>query len=318
MISSDRGSISVDGELQERLAIILAAKYDVLKQIGAGGMSTVYLVRHRGHNGLFAVKVLHPHFNREPEILAAFCREAIYAARLSAHPHIATVFDIEETDGLHYLIMPYIRGEDLDQALTRRGRFPLPEAIRCALQINDALRYAHQNDVLHADLTSGNVRLNEFGSCIVLDFGLARPRTSCDADLFRKVRIGTPYYISPERIRGERADHRSDLYSLGVILFELITGRRPFEGRTCAEVEQGHLHRPLMIPEGLTREVPQVADLLHQLLRKSKADRPQNAAELHILLRRLQIPPSMEPMQPVLPEIETDRPMRKRLEPRTS
>lgn len=300
------------GDLRERLGIILAAKYDLLSQIGAGGMSTVFLARHRGHNGLFAIKVLRPHLAQEAEILACFYREAIYAARLAAHPHIATVFDIGETDGLHYLIMPWIRGEDLDQVLVRYGRLSVPEAVRCLMQINDALRYAHRNDVLHADLTPGNIRLNEFGSCIVLDFGLARARSSSDSRLFRKVRIGTPYYMSPECILGEGVDHRSDLYSLGVILFELITGKRPFEGATFADVEQGHLSAPLTIPEELKREYPQAANLLQSLLQKSKADRPQSADLVHKLLQQLEIPPSTEWIQPVL-RVEAQRRVRKRL-----
>jgi eukaryotic-like serine/threonine-protein kinase len=301
------------GDLRERLSIVLAAKYELLSQIGSGGMSTVYLARHRAHNGLFAVKVLHPHLAREAEILASFYREAIYAARLAAHPHIANVFDIGEADGLHYLIMAWIRGEDLDRVLARHGRFPVPEAVRCAAQINDALRYAHRNDVLHSDLTPGNVRLNEFGSCIVLDFGLARSRSASNAALFRKVRIGTPYYMSPECIRGEGADPRSDLYSLGVILFELITGKRPFEGATCADVEQGHLFRSLTIPLELTREYPRVAELLQTLLQKSKANRPQSADHLHALLLQSGIPPSAEWILPHLPEIEPLRRVRKRL-----
>lgn len=301
------------GDLRERLGIILAAKYDLLSQIGAGGMSTIFLARHRGHNGLFAVKVLHPHLAQEAEILACFYREAIYAARLAAHPHIATVFDIGEVDGLHYLIMPWIRGEDLDQVLARYGKVSLPETVRCVMQINDALRYAHRNDVLHADLTPGNVRLNEFGSCIVLDFGLARARSASDARLFRKVRIGTPYYMSPECILDEGTDDRSDLYSLGVIFFELITGKRPFEGATFTGVEQGHLSTPLMIPEELSREYPRAADLLQSLLQKSKADRPQSADHVHNLLQQLEIPPSTERIQPVLHGVEPQRRMRKRL-----
>jgi eukaryotic-like serine/threonine-protein kinase len=300
-------------DLRERLGVILAAKYELLTQIGAGGMSTVYLARHRGHHGLFAVKVLHPHLAREAEILACFYREAIYAARLAAHPHIATVFDIGEADGLHYLIMSWIRGEDLDHVLARHGSLPIPEAVRIAMQINDALGYAHQHDVLHADLTPGNVRLNEFGSCIVLDFGLARARNASDAELFRKVRIGTPEYMSPECVRGEGADHRSDLYSLGIIFFELITGKRPFERETRAERDPARFHRRPIIPGELTREHAQIAALLERLLQECRADRPQSSAELQELFQRLGVPPSTEWIRPLLPGIEPPRRTRKRL-----
>lgn len=310
---SSLNSADGTGDLPERLGIVLAAKYDLLSQIGAGGMSTVYLARHRAHNGLFAIKVLHPHLAQEAEILAAFYREAIYAARLAAHPNIAPVFDIGEADGLHYLVMPWIRGEDLDQVLARHGRFSVPEAVRCAMQINDALHYAHRHDVLHSDLTPGNIRLNEFGSCVVLDFGLARARSSANADLFRKARIGTPYYMSPECIRCESADQRSDLYSLGVVLFELITGKRPFEGTTFAQVEQGHLTRSVVIPQELTQKYPQLADLLRSLLQKSRADRPQSADHLHSLLLQLQIPPSRERIYPILKEITPNHRARRRL-----
>lgn len=299
--------------IRQRLAAILHDRYEVLRSVGAGGMSTIYLARHRLHKGWFAIKVLHPHLAREPEIRACFYREAMYAARLAGHPNIATVFDVGEKEGLHYLVMPYVRGEDLDSVLARYGRFPVAEVLRFAAQITNTLRYAEEQGVLHADLTPGNLRLNLFGSWIILDFGLARPTSPHGTELFKTLRVGTPSYMSPEGIRGERIDIRSDLYSLGVILFELLTGKRPFEGATCSEVERSHLQQAPAIPEELIQEHPKIASLVQWLLRKSREERPPNAMALQADLQKIVVPPIESFIEPVVAQVDLRRHARKRL-----
>jgi serine/threonine protein kinase len=293
-------------DIAARLAILLAPRYLVLKIIGIGGMASVYLVRHRIHHGLFAVKVLHPALAEQPEFLARFRREGLLAARLAGHPNIAPVLDVGEVDGLHYLVMPYIRGEDLDHLLARIGPLSFNDAMLAAIQVNEALLYAWNNSVLHCDLTPGNIRLNEFGQFILVDFGLA------DASLTGKhpilpasitPRPGTPLYMSPERILGHQIDIRSDLYALGAILYELLTGEAAFRGNNLnsgnslqmdqiAEIERNHLAlaRPISRSNQANATLqnhPGIQSLLVSLLALSPADRFADPIELQQALRTL-------------------------------
>ncbi len=267
-----------------RLAVVLAGRFDLLHLIGLGGMATVYLARHRAHGALFAIKVLRQEFARDPGVLLRFRREALHAACLLGHPNIVSVLDVEEADGLHFLTMPYIRGEDLDHLLTRTGAFPAPEVLQAALQINSALEFAARKDLLHGDLTPGNIRLSEWGSYLVLDFGLSRalggdPQSSANTHI-----LGTPFYMAPEQIRGELPDIRTDLYSLGAILFELLTGRPPFIAGSLPELKRQHLEQAPALPANLHTEHPALAKLILRLLEKGPDARFSTPTELRTAL----------------------------------
>jgi eukaryotic-like serine/threonine-protein kinase len=327
-------------EIAARLAILLAPRYLVLKLIAIGGMSSVYLVRHRIHHGLFAVKVLHPALAERPEFLARFRREGLLAARLAGHPNIAPVLDVGEGDGLHYLIMPYIRGEDLDHLLARTGSLRFEDAILAALQVNEALLFAWNNGILHCDLTPGNIRLNEFGQFILVDFGLADISLSAKHPVLPAStvpRAGTPLYMSPERILGHQIDIRSDLYALGAILYELLTGEAAFNATLgtgsvtksntglhrnspdedkrgdagyagkqtdqIAEIERNHLAaiRPLSRRDRShpnLRKHPGIQPLLLSLFALSPADRFADPIELRQALRTLVDYPPPPAIQP--------------------
>ena len=293
-------------DIAARLAILLAGRYLVLRLIGIGGMASVYLVRHRIHHGLFAVKVLHPALAEQPEFLARFRREGLLCARLAGHPNIAPVLDVGEGDGLHYLLMPYIRGEDLDHLLTRTGPLCFDDAILAAIQVNEALLYAWSNGVLHCDLTLGNIRLNEFGQFILVDFGLA------DTGLSRKnpvlpptstARPGTPLYMSPERIAGDQIDVRSDLYALGAILYELLTGEAAFRGDSIDQIERNHLAPTRSLVHPNLRKHPGLEPFLHSLLAFSPSERFADPLEVQQALRVLANSP---PPLSVSPEIESE------------
>jgi serine/threonine-protein kinase len=277
-------------EIAARLAILLAGRYLVLRLIGIGGMASVYLVRHRILHSHFAVKVLHPAYAEQPELLARFRLEGLLGARLAGHPHIAPVLDVGEGDGLHYLMMPYIRGEDLDHLLARVGPFCLDDAVFTLMQVNEALLYAWENGILHCDLTPGNIRLNEFGHFVLFDFGLASVSASPRQPALppdSTTHPGTPRYLSPERILGGQIDIRSDLYALGAILYELLTGEAAFRGDSVEEIGSSHLARDRSFLHPNLQEHASIPLLLKSLLAHSPADRFADPLELRQALREL-------------------------------
>lgn len=294
-------------EIAARLAIIFAPRYQVLRLIGIGGMASVYLLRHRIHHGLFAVKVLHPAHAEQPSLLARFRREGLIGARLAGHPHIVPVLDVGEADGLHYLVMPYVRGEDLDHLLARIGPFSFEEAMLAATQLNQALLYAWNKGVLHCDLTPGNIRLNEFGQFLLVDFGLASAGLTRRDSILPPIAAshpGTPLYMSPEQILGDRIDIRSDLYALGAILYEMLTGHAAFFAATLEEIEQKHLAPTLSFSHPLLSLHPGIEPLLQSLLARSPANRLADPTELQQALQQLT---SYRTRSSLTPEIEPEQ-----------
>lgn len=261
----------------EQLAAVIGDKYEVLQWIGGGGMAEVYLARHRVHGGLAAVKVLADQLSRDPVIVERFLQEARTAAALSGHANIVTIFDVGESQGLYYLIMQYIEGEDLGEYLARQGRLEAGEAARILMQVTQALVWAHARGVVHRDLKPGNIRMDQSGRVIVLDFGIAKAGSAPTALTTFGEKLGTPLYMPPEQIRGEVCDGRTDLYALGLVFFELLTGRRPFGGDTYYEIEHAQIHTPAPAPEGVEAGV---ADVVLRLLEKDPGARYQSAEEL--------------------------------------
>ncbi len=273
-------------EISERLAVILAAKYRVVKQLGSGGMSTVWLVRHRAHGAFFAVKVLHPFLTGHAELREAFYHEAAHTAALSGHPNIVPIFDVDHADGLHYIVMPYVRGHDLDEVLQQCGPLELADALCVALEIANTLAYAEERSIMHGDLSPGNVRIDEFGRVLLLDFGLSAPlHVSGPQKVFL---LGTPYSMSPERLRGERLDMRSELYSLGILLYHMLVGKPPFEESTVESIEKWHQEGALRFPEEFMKKHSALTQWMEGLLAKERAERrPLDAKSLVSALRDL-------------------------------
>jgi serine/threonine-protein kinase len=266
---------------------VLGDKYEILQWIGGGGMAEVFLARHRAHGALFAVKVLSEQLADEPEIVARFMDEARTAATLGGHPNIAPVYDVGEWGSLHYLIMPYIEGEDLKSYLERRGRLHPTEAVTIIRQVAEALVWAGERRFVHRDLKPANIRIDMSGRAIVLDFGIAKAGDAPSARTRAGETLGTPYYMSPEQIRAEPCDHRSDLYSLGVIFFELLTGMKPFTGDSYRAIEIGHCQRTPPAISTLAPDVdPELERIVNRLLEKDRERRYQSARELLEDLRR--------------------------------
>ena len=269
------------GEQQERLSELLGNKYWILCRIGGGGMAQVYLARHRLHGGLFAVKVLVDYLAQDPLIVARFEQEARMAATLASHPNIVPIFDIGAGAGLHYMIMQFIAGEDLASYVRREGRLALPDAANAVAQAAEALSCAEAKRIVHRDLKLANMLLDEGGRVKLLDFGISRITDIADGLTRPGESIGTPHYMSPEQIRGESCDIRSDLYSLGVVFFELISGRRPFDNESVTATQIAHLSSPPPSLLSLDPDLPPGCDaMVQRLLAKKPEDRYQSTAEL--------------------------------------
>ncbi len=271
----------LQAEQQSRLNEILGGKYQVLCHIGGGGMAQVYLARHRVHGGLFAVKVLVDYLAQDPRIVARFEQEARMAATLSSHPNIVAIFDIGEGSGVHYMIMQYIAGEDLASYVSRQGRLNLPDAANVVAQAAEALSCAEAKRIVHRDLKLANMLLDEGGRIKLLDFGISRIADLSDGLTRPGESIGTPYYMSPEQIRGEACDIRSDLYSLGCVFFELISGSHPFENESATAIQIAHLSSPPPSLLTIVPDLPPACDaMVQKLLSKRPEDRYQSTAEL--------------------------------------
>ncbi len=259
----------------------LADKYEILRWIGGGGMADVFLARHRIHGALFAVKVLSTELAEDQRIVARFVQEARTAATLAGQPNIVPIFDIGASNGLYYLIMQYVEGEDLAKYLARNRRLAPLDAACITCQVADALVWASAKGVVHRDLKPSNLYLDQNGRILVLDFGIAKAADVPSALTAATERLGTVYYMSPEQVQGERCDSRSDLYSLGVVFFELLSGHRPFEGDSSRAIEIAHVQTP---PPDLRVLSPKVPDefcaIVSKLLEKKPEDRYSTPADL--------------------------------------
>jgi serine/threonine-protein kinase len=240
-------------------------------------MATVFQMRHRLHGGLFVAKVLHPWLAEEVEFRGRFRTEAMHGAILSGHPHVVPVIDLAEIDGLFYMVMPYIDGEDLDHILRRVGHLERSEALTLTAQVTSALVAAEAQGIVHCDISPGNIRLDRFGHYRLMDFGLSE-RASSMAQNFKRA-APTPSYASPELWIGIQADIRSDLYSLGVVLLEALTGLLPFLGKSEVEIMQRHLAGDWLMPPAIGRDATMAA-LLRELLARKREERVQSATEL--------------------------------------
>ena len=267
----------------DNLKAALSGRYDIEREIGAGGMATVFLAHDVKHDRQVAVKVLRPDLSAS---LGAerFLREISIAAKLS-HPHILPLYDSGEADGFLYFVMPFIEGESLRARLARTGELPIGEAIRLIRNVVDALALAHKNGIVHRDIKPDNVLLSA-EHALVTDFGVAKA-VSAATDQRRDLTtsgmaVGTPAYMSPEQAAGDpNIDHRADIYAVGCMAYEMLTGRPPFDSDSAQTILAAHVtdqpdpvqvHRDA-IPEG-------VADVIMRCLEKRPADRWQSAAEL--------------------------------------
>jgi serine/threonine protein kinase len=266
--------------------------YDVIESLGEGGMGVVYKAMDTRLNRPVALKFISPSRVGDPQDRARLVNEARSAASLR-HPNICTVYDIEETaEGQTFISMAYLEGESLRDRITKQGRMPVDETIRIVSQVAEGLREAHARGVVHRDIKSANILLTDRDEAVILDFGLAKlPATGSvtQTDTFS----GTVAYSSPEQIRGERVDARTDLWSLGVVWYEMLTGVLPFSGETVASQMRSVLDAPPAPIRSLRGDVPAgVERILSQLLNKTVAQRTPDASTLLANIRALRSEPA--------------------------
>ena len=258
----------------------IVGPYQVIGQLGHGGMATVYKAYHSRLDRNVAIKVMHKAFTEDAGFIARFEREAQIVAKLE-HPHIVPVYDFNELDGQPYLVMKFIEGQTLKRVLAD-GPMPLNEIIRVMDDMAGALTYAHQHGVLHRDIKPSNIVININGVPFLTDFGLARVTKAGASTLSADMILGTPQYISPEQASGQaELDPRTDIYSLGVILYEMVVGRVPFNADTPYAVVHDHIYTDLPRPSAINPVVPpQVEAVLMKALAKKPADRYDRAIDM--------------------------------------
>ncbi|MEO8703178.1 MAG: serine/threonine-protein kinase [Kofleriaceae bacterium] len=273
---------------QAWLGRIVDGRYRVIEVIGRGGMGVVYRVEHLRMGKIAAMKVLHRDLAQDPDVIARFEREAAAVSRLF-HPHTVQVFDFGTTNGALYLIMELVRGQDLARIIERDGPMPWARAAPLLAQICGALQEAHELGIVHRDLKPENVLITRSTAgrdyAKVLDFGLAKleqpqaPKRETE----RQAIVGTPYFMAPEQIRGDDVDARTDIYSFGALMFELLTGEHLYSGSTAVGVLTKHLTAEPDAPSMRTPRMgipPEVDHLCRKALARSPEDRWQSAAEL--------------------------------------
>ncbi len=271
-------TIETNPELLARGAVF-ADRYEVLERIGAGGMGTVYRVYDRKLDEEVALKIIRPEIMARGKSLERFKNE-LKIARKIVHKNVCRMYDLGETGQASYITMEYVPGEDLKSFIRRIGQLPAGKAVSLAREIAEGLAEAHQLGIVHRDLKPGNIMIDREGKAKIMDFGIARSRLEKRLTGEMAV-IGTPEYMSPEQVDGIEADQRADLYSLSIILFEMLTGKVPFEGETAFAVGLKQKSEPPESPKNLNPQIPdELSRLILKGLEKDRERRYQTAAEV--------------------------------------
>ena len=252
--------------------------YQIVAPLGEGGMAAVYKAYQPSMERYVAIKVLPRHMADSPEFVARFEREAKLLAQLQ-HPHILPVFDYGQAEGYTYIVMPFVQSGTLAD-LMKKGRLSLLEIRRIMTQLGDALAYAHTRGMIHRDIKPSNVLIDERGNCLLTDFGLARMADASAKITSSGAIMGTPAYMAPEQGQGTSIDNRSDLYALGIIFYELVTGRVPYTAETPIAIVFKHISDPLPSARKINPELDEAIELvLFKTLAKNPDDRYQNAED---------------------------------------
>src|ERR671937_138901 len=268
------------------IGTVFDGRYRIVRKLGAGGMADVYLAEDQELGRRVAIKILNDRHAADDQFVERFRREAKNAAGLS-HPNIVSIYDRGTAEGTYYIAMEYLDGRSLKEMIVGRGPAPVKTAIDYARQILAAVGFAHRNGIVHRDIKPHNVLVSPEGRLKVTDFGIARSGASQMTEVGSI--IGTAQYLSPEQARGSPVDQTSDLYSVGVVLYEMLTGQVPFTGDTPLAIAMKHLSEVPKPPSELRPEVPHDLDLVVlRALAKDPEDRYQTAEEMDADLARVQ------------------------------
>jgi len=264
-----------------------ADRYQVIEELGKGGMGRVYKANDKEVNAKIALKLIKPEIASNKKIIERF-RNELKIARDISHKNVCRMYDLNKEKGSYYITMEYVSGEDLKSFIHRSGQLTTGTAIKITKQICDGLSEAHKLGVIHRDLKSNNIMIDREGNVRIMDFGIARS-LSGKGITGAGVMIGTPEYMSPEQVEGKEVDQRSDIYSLGIILYEMVTGRVPFEGDTPFTIGMKHKGEIPVNPKEFNQQIPdELSDVILKCLRKNKDTRFQSAGEVRSELERIE------------------------------
>lgn len=260
-----------------RKGMFLADRYEILDPVGAGGMSDVYKALDHKLNRPVAIKVLKENLSADKTFVSKFKAEAQSAAGL-IHPNIVNVYDVNEENGMHYIVMELVEGVTLKKYIEKRERIPYKEAVSIAIQIAKGMEAAHENHIVHRDIKPQNIIISKEGKVKVTDFGIAKAASSSTINTSA---MGSVHYISPEQARGGYADERSDIYSFGVTLYEMLTGKVPFDGDSTVSVAVQHIQKDVPRPSTIEADIPRaIDDIVVKCCNKKTERRYQTASEL--------------------------------------
>ncbi len=259
---------------------VLANRYKIEEKIGEGGMAVVY----RGYDNILnrsvTVKILREQFALDENFVRRFKREAQSAASLS-HPNVVNIYDVGEQDGTYYIVMEYIDGKSLKELITEKGKLPVNEAVQIARQICEALVTAHKNKIIHRDIKPHNILLTRDGRVKVTDFGIAKAVTAATVTYDNNVVMGSVHYFAPEQAKGGLAGAKADIYSLGIVIYEMLTGEVPFSGETPISVALQHLQENIKSPVEINSEVsPSLEKIILKAAQKDPASRYESAEDM--------------------------------------
>lgn len=257
----------------------IASRYEILSLIGQGGMADVYKARDTILNRVVAIKVLRAKLSDDAMALVRFQREASAASRLS-HPNVVDIYDVGEYEGMHYIVMEFIRGRTLKELIAQRGALDVDEAIGVMKQLVSAINHAHEHKIIHRDIKPQNVLVKDDGTIKITDFGIAVANGSVQLTYNNTV-MGSAHYLAPETTQGKEPNEQVDIYSLGIVFYELLTGHVPFTGKTPTEIAIKHLRKPIPYVRDFNPNIPQsVENIVLKATAKNLEDRYVSCKEM--------------------------------------
>ena len=259
---------------------MISGRYEIVKSIGEGGMANVYLAKDTILNRKVAIKILRGDLANDEKFVRRFQREALSSSSLS-HPNVVEMYDVGEDEGNYYIVMEYIEGKTLKQLIKKRGSLTLSEAIDIMLQLTDGITQAHDSYIIHRDLKPQNILIKDDGTIKITDFGIAVALNSTQLTQTNSV-MGSVHYIPPEQASGKGSTIRSDIYAMGILFYELLTGSLPFRGDNAVEIALKQMHDPI---PSVRKKNPSIPQSVENIILKATAKNPKNryadAKEMH-------------------------------------
>ena len=269
------------------IGTVLGSRYQLIEKIGEGGMAVVFKAKCLLLNRYVAVKILKEEYSNNIEFMNKFRKEAAAAASFSAS-NIVNIYDVGSDNRINYIVMELVNGKTLKEVIQNKGRLTVEETLNMGIQIAKALECAHKNNIIHRDIKPHNILVTEDGTVKVTDFGIAKAASSDTITHTSKV-IGSAHYFSPEQAKGKIVDYRTDIYSLGIVLYEMITGKVPFDGDSAVSVALKHIQEPIISPRLIISSIPEnLSNLILRATEKEPARRYQTATDILNDLRKIQ------------------------------